>query len=324
MNVEMIAVWSTACCAATAVWLLHRQDEAVRRARLLFAGDGRPAASEPRGTRWQVYGGRIRVAATARLVRGRERLERRLGTRIGPEALCVPLGLLLALAARSPVPALAGLLATPCVGRRLRSRTARLAKEAREEGVAALCACLAGELRAGRPPEAALAEAVERLRGERAVDEGASGEGTAASWGEALTPLLAAARFGGDVPGALRQAARVPGAAGLAGAAACWEVAIDGGAGLADGLDRVAAALRAERDQRDDLRAQLAGPKATAGMLALLPAFGVLLGVSLGADPLRVLFRTSAGLGCLLAGVALEWAGLAWTARIVRAAEGAS
>jgi tight adherence protein B len=138
---------------------------------------------------------------------------------------------------------------------------------------------------------------------------------------EAATLLLAASRFGGDIPAALREAAGMRGAEGLAGAAACWQVAVDGGAGLANGLDRVAAALRAEHDQREDLGAQLAGPRSTAVMLALLPAFGVVLGTAMGAHPLRVLLHTSAGLGCLAGGVLLEWAGLLWTARIVRSAE---
>jgi tight adherence protein B len=364
MRVELLAVWCAACCAAVAVWLLHRQDETLRRARVLFAQGGK-ATDRPSGDagvdRRRRYGGLLLAAVTARLERARRRLERRLGVRIGLEAWCVPVGLVLALAARSPVPALAGALATPVVGARLRARVARSALETRQESVAALCAALAGELRAGCPPEAALAEAIDRLRGRgaggagvggaagalgagvagdvasrgpgaagavprRAVAPGAGGFGVggAGAWGEALTPLLAAARFGGDVPAALRQTAAVPGAEGLSGAAACWEVAVEGGAGLADGLDRVAATLRAERDQREELRAQLAGPKATAGMLALLPAFGVLLGVSLGADPLRVLFHTATGIGCLLVGGALEWAGLAWTGRIVRAAEVAS
>jgi tight adherence protein B len=104
--------------------------------------------------------------------------------------------------------------------------------------------------------------------------------------------------------------------------AACWQVALDGGAGLAAALDRVAAALRAEADQREDLRAQLAGPRSTAVLLALLPVFGLVLGTGLGAHPSEVLLHTPAGLCCLLAGTALEWAGLAWTARIIRAAEG--
>ena len=83
------------------------------------------------------------------------------------------------------------------------------------------------------------------------------------------------------------------------------------------------AALRAERDQRADLRAQLAGPRSTAVMLAGLPVLGLLLGSALGADPLHVLLHTGAGLGCLLVGGVLEGAGLWWALRIVRGAEAA-
>jgi tight adherence protein B len=175
-----------------------------------------------------------------------------------------------------------------------------------------LCGTLAGDLRAGRPPHAALAEALD-----------------AADWARkpelssAAALLSSAALFGGDVPRALRTASRLhEGTRGLAAVAACWQVAVDGGAGLAAALDRVAAALRAEADQREDLRAQLAGPRSTAALLALLPLFGVVLGAGLGADPLRVLLHTLPGLACLGAGVALEWGGLAWTARIIRQAEG--
>ncbi|MEU1624254.1 type II secretion system F family protein [Streptomyces sp. NPDC020096] len=308
-SAELLTVWCTAVCAAGAVWRLHRQDEAVRRARLMLADGGRAAAA-PRGVmRWRAYRGRARAG----LRRGRARIEHRLGIRFGREVWCPVAGTALALLAHSPVPALVGGLATPYVRRLLRARARRLAAERWQEAVAGLCTAVAGDLRAGRPPDAALAEAVERLRGP-------DGPGGA----ECVTPLLAAARFGGDVTAALREAAARPGAEGLAGVAACWEVSVDGGAGLADGLDRVAAALRAERDQREDLRAQLAGPRSTAAMLALLPVFGVVLGATLGADPLRVLLRTPTGLGCLLIGGALEWAGLAWTARIVSAAQEAT
>jgi tight adherence protein B len=139
--------------------------------------------------------------------------------------------------------------------------------------------------------------------------------------GGAEAPVLAAARFGGDVPRALRQAAREPGADGLVGLAACWRVAVDGGAGLAAGLDRLEAGLRAERDQREGLRAQLAGAWSTVAVLALLPAVGLAMGGALGADPLRVLLHTSAGLACLAVGGMLEAAGLWWAARIVRKGE---
>ncbi len=299
---QAVAAWCMALCAAAAVVLLRRQEEVLRRARLLLADGAGPSGP-------QAFTGHARAV----LRRGRGRLEERLRLRLGPEMWCVPAGLALAFAGHSPLPAVAGCLITPYLARVLRRRRRRLAVQRWQEAVAELCSEIAGELRAGRPPGIALADAVQRLRGP-------SGPGSA----EWATPLLAAARFGGDVPRALRLAARRPGAEGLAGAAACWEVAVDGGAGLADGLDRVAVTVRAERDQREELRAQLAGPRSTAAMLALLPAFGVLLGCALGADPLRVLLRTPAGLTCLALGGLLEWAGLAWTARIVRTAEEAA
>jgi tight adherence protein B len=175
--------------------------------------------------------------------------------------------------------------------------------------VIALCGAAVGELRAGAQPGQALAAALRRT----AVGPGAPGP--------AETAVLAAAAFGGDVPGALRQAAREPGAEGLAGMAACWRISVDGGAGLAAGLDRLEGALRADRDRREALQAQLAGARSTTVVLALLPLVGLVIGTGLGADPLRVLLHTPVGWGCLLAGGVLEALGLLWCRRIVRAGE---
>ncbi|MFE0650207.1 type II secretion system F family protein [Streptomyces sp. NPDC059534] len=219
--------------------------------------------------------------------------------------LCLPVAGALALVGESPLPLVAGVLAMPLVGRRLRAAGRRKEREARSERVTALCGAVVGELRAGWQPAQALAFA--------ARETGALGTAEA--------PVLAAARFGGDVPEALRRAARQDGADGLAGMAACWQVAVDGGAGLASGLDRLEAALRDHREQRDRLRAELAGAWATVAVLALLPAAGLALGAALGAEPLRVLLHTQAGLGCLAVGGALEATGLWWAARIVRGGE---
>lgn len=233
---------------------------------------------------------------------------------IGPEAVCLPVGGGLGLLTGSVLPVVAGVAAVPLVGRAVRRRGERAAAERGAVAVSALCGTVAGDLRAGRPPHAALTDAVE-----------SAGWPATPDLAGAARMLLSAARFGGDVPHALREAARLgAGTHGLAGVAACWQVAVDGGAGLAAALDRVAAALRADADQRDDLRAQLAGPRSTAVLLALLPLFGVVLGAGLGADPSAVLLHTPAGLLCLVTGGCLEWAGLAWTARIIRSAEGGS
>ncbi|SFC60744.1 tight adherence protein B [Streptomyces aidingensis] len=220
---------------------------------------------------------------------------------------CLLLGGVPALAGRSPLPLLTGLLVTVPAVRVRRRRAARRRAERRAEAVIALCGALAGEVLAGRPPERALLAA------------GVPGLGE-----EAAAGILAAARYGGNVPEALRAAAGLPGADGLRGVAACWQVAVDSGASLAAGLERVAEALRAERDQREDLRTQLAGPRATVLVLALLPAAGLLLGAGMGVAPLQVLLHTPEGLAALVAGGLLEWAGLAWSAAIVRRAEGAA
>ncbi|MEW2622749.1 type II secretion system F family protein [Streptomyces sp. NPDC048106] len=272
-------------CLGALGWLLCERHQGTRRARLLLAGAGSTGAGP---------------SAQDRLVS----VVRRLRARWGAEWWALAAGLLLALPGASVIPVVAGAAGVPVLRRVRLAGEARRARERRVDRVIALCGALAGEVRAGRQPGEALLRA--------ARDSGGLGDTQAA--------VVAAARFGGDVPGALAVAARRPGAEGLLGLAACWRVAVDQGAGLAAGLDRLDGALRAERDQRADLRAQLAGARATAVLLAALPALGLLLGAAMGAAPLRVLLHSGPGLGCLLIGAAFETAGLWWSARIVRGA----
>ncbi|WP_260606703.1 type II secretion system F family protein [Streptomyces sp. WAC08241] len=272
-------------CAGLALWWTVERRRGTGRVRAVLAG-GVPEEAG-RGA-WPVA-----VAHGWALLRGRRAW------------LCLPVAGVLALLGESPLPLVAGALAVPLVGRRLRAAGRRREREARAERVVALCGAVVGELRAGWQPAQALSFA--------ARETGALGDEEAR--------VLAAARFGGDVPEALRRASRQDGADGLAGMAACWQVAVDGGAGLAAGLDRLEASLRDRHEQRERLRAELAGAWATVTVLALLPAAGLALGTALGADPLRVLLHTPAGLGCLAVGGALEAAGLWWAARIVRGGE---
>ncbi|KQX80858.1 hypothetical protein ASD48_32385 [Streptomyces sp. Root1310] len=273
-------------CAGAAAWLMGGPYSGARRAQLLLAGGGVAGSGPPS---WRQLTGELRK------LRGRWR----------PEWWAPVAGLILALLGGSVLPVVAGAAGVPLLRRARRAAETRRAGERRGDAVIALCAALAGELLAGRQPGEALRRA--------AQDSG--------GLGAAQASVLAAARFGGDVPKALAIAARQPGADGLLGLAACWRVAVDQGAGLAAGLDRLEAALRAERDQRADLRAQLAGPRTTVVMLAGLPVLGLLLGAALGADPLHVLLHTGAGLGCLLVGGVLEGVGMWWALRIVRHAE---
>ncbi|MFF8511953.1 type II secretion system F family protein [Streptomyces sp. NPDC015492] len=278
-----------ALCVLVALWQVAERRRVTGRARAVLAGG---SAVHP-----GAVGGRAGPAVVGArwwaALRGRRAW------------LCLPAGGVVAVLGESPLPLVAGAVAVPLVGRRLREAGRRREREARAERVVALCGAVVGELRAGWQPAQALSFA--------ARETGALGAEEAA--------VLAAARFGGDVPAALRRAAAQDGADGLAGMAACWQVAVDGGAGLAAGLDRLEAALREHREQRERLRAELAGAWATVVVLAVLPLAGIALGAALGADPLRVLLHTPAGLGCLVVGGALEAAGLWWAARIVRGGE---
>jgi tight adherence protein B len=163
------------------------------------------------------------------------------------------------------------------------------------EGLSALAA----ELRAGRSPDEAADAAV-------------------AACGNAVTGR------------ALARALRAPTAAPEAEAAA-----------LAEALERIAAGvllsartgcslaavagaveddLRARRRQREELRAATAAPRASALLLAGLPVLGLAMGAGIGADPWGVLTTTGIGQVLLVAGVGLEMAGIAWSARLVRRA----
>ncbi|MGW6735206.1 type II secretion system F family protein [Streptomyces sp. NPDC055013] len=281
-----MSLGAAVACLGAAVWLLGGRNSGARRAQLLLAGGGAVGAGPPEWRQMARELGRLRE-------------------RLRAEWWAPVAGLVLAVLGSSVLPVVAGAVGVPVLRRVRLAREARRSRERRGDAVIALCGALAGEVRAGRQPGEALLLA--------ARDSGGLGQAQAA--------VLAAARFGGDVPGALALAARQPGAEGLSGLAACWRVAVDQGAGLAAGLDRLEGALRAERDQRADLRAQLVGARSTAVMLAGLPVLGLLLGAAMGAQPLRVLLHTGAGVGCLVVGGVLEGLGTWWALRIVRGAE---
>ncbi len=188
-------------------------------------------------------------------------------------------------------------------------RVRALAAARRDERARAVeaCAALAGELRAGRAPGDALAAASSLATGPSAA---------------ALQSAAGAVRLGGDPAPALRATSGSAVPEVLRALAACWTVCAGSGAGLAAAVERLEHGLRAEQAQRRAVDAELAGPRATAGLLAVLPAGGLLLAAGLGADPLRVLLTTPVGLLCLTVGLALDALGLWWTGRLVARAGG--
>ncbi|WP_157695360.1 hypothetical protein [Nakamurella panacisegetis] len=97
-----------------------------------------------------------------------------------------------------------------------------------------------------------------------------------------------------------------------------WALSARHGVPWATLIDATVADL-ADRVRTDTARAaQVAGPRVSGYVLAVLPALGLLLGAGMGADPVHVLLDTAVGNLLLLLGSTLTCAGLAWTARIVR------
>jgi tight adherence protein B len=94
------------------------------------------------------------------------------------------------------------------------------------------------------------------------------------------------------------------------------------GAGTASTLHRFAEALRADERSAQERAAALAGPQATAAVLAVLPLAGLVLGALLGGRPWHALLATSAGRASLLAGALLWFVGRRWTTYLVRRAGG--
>lgn len=183
-------------------------------------------------------------------------------------------------------------------GRRLTGLLGRAGRraQARREAIEALGA-LAAELSAGTPPQSALLAAGQQV------------------WPAAC----GAVRFDGDIAEALRLDARTMPLLGPL--AACWAISVQQGSGLSASVTRLAEQARIAEDVRVQLEAQLAGPRATARILMLLPLFGIAMGMMMGVNPLGWLLGTPLGAACLVSGISLAGVGYWWTSRIVHRVE---
>jgi tight adherence protein B len=186
-----------------------------------------------------------------------------------------------------------------------RARAAATAARSERRAAVEACGVLRGELRAGRTPAEALQSAADAATG---------------GFRSRLAAAASATRLGGDVGHALSTGPATSVSDVAAALAACWRVCAGAGSGLAAAVERLEEALRADEEARRAVEQELAGPRATAGLLALLPLAGIALAAALGAHPLRVLLETRVGNICLVGGVALDLAGLAWTRLLARAA----
>jgi tight adherence protein B len=148
-----------------------------------------------------------------------------------------------------------------------------------------------------------------------------------AAWGHvakaspdvALRGVAEAIAHGVDIGDALQQAGE--GAAGPAwcSLSAAWRVATTSGAPLAPALRGFADGLRDREAARRDIEVALAGPRATARIVMVLPAVAVCLALVIGVDLLATL-TTPVGAASIGAGVALIAVARVWMRRLLRAA----
>lgn len=192
-------------------------------------------------------------------------------------------------------------------------RARRQSRALWRSAVIELCDGIGAELTAGRTPEAALGNTLAVLDPRVATI--------------LLTELTNDRLAGnppqsfGEVDVALERLAVHPGAEGLRLLSACWRIGAERGGTFATVIEGLAVALRDEEAQRQEVASQLAGPRATARLLAGLPLLGLAMAAALGANPLAFLFGTLPGATCLSLGVGLDILGLLWTGRLARAAE---
>jgi tight adherence protein B len=188
----------------------------------------------------------------------------------------------------------------------LRRRRWTVAARANAVAVPAVTRLLATALQGGASP----ADALDRA---------------AVAGGPLAAPLRAAAaraRFGGSSTTALSVLATSPGAVQLAAVAACWQVADETGASAPELLGGLATVFGEDARAHEDARAQLAGARRSAQLLAVLPVGGLLLAASAGVPAARILFESGAGHLILAAAAALDAVGWWWSARLLsRAAE---
>lgn len=172
-----------------------------------------------------------------------------------------------------------------------RTSTRTKAKVAAVQAMAEALRTTIAELRTGAPPTFAAECAAEDAPPETA---------------QVMQTLATSARFGGEF-------------AAPHGVAKAWSLSRRHGLPLVDLLDAVRRDLAAGARFITRAEATMAGPRASALVLAGLPGLGVLLGEGIGAAPLHVLTGTVAGQVLLVAGAALILAGVAWSTRLTSA-----
>ena len=232
-------------------------------------------------------------------------------TRLQPSAfglVCGPLAALLVGGIAGAVAA--SIVVALVVWLRRRRRRAAEHETQRDEMLTALALMIA-ELSVGAPPAHACAVAAQEI---------SRGSETPSEVTEGLTVLAARAELGGSVVVDGAPEGREPGSDSAGQSwrriAVAWRTAEQSGVPMGELLESLRADLAARRAFTERTRAGLAGPRATAVVLAGLPLLGIGLGQATGARPIQVLLGGGLGGVLLVIGTALVAAGMVWTERI--------
>lgn len=193
----------------------------------------------------------------------------------------------------------AGIVMATELSRRRRGRAAAAARE-RDAQLCRALSVIAAEMSIGAPMVGACRVAADEL-------------GTDSVVASELSRIAAQVELGGDLdPGSVP--AEYPGLRRLSEA---WSISVRHGLPMVALIESLRRDLVQRREFSARTEASLAGPRATALVLAGLPALGLGLGQLMGAGPIAVLLGTSLGSVLLIVGVALAAAGVRWADTIV-------
>lgn len=240
--------------------------------------------------------------------------------------LVIPLGLcMIGGWAVASVGGIVGLL----VVRSVRRRRAERSDDARTANLLTALSVMIAELEVGAPPSRACAVAAAEVRRRRhgdttitdaaITDTDLTGTQLAATdladsgIAQGLATMAARAELGGDVRA--QDAADVS-VLSWQRIAVAWQTSDRFGLPMVDLLRSLRSDVLSRRQFRDRTRAGLAGPRATATVLAGLPVLGIVLGQAIGAHPITVLMSPGLGGVLFVVGTALAAAGLVWSQRI--------
>lgn len=212
-------------------------------------------------------------------------------------AVCWGLPMAVAAITMGPGGAVAAGLLGSAWWRQWRARRRNQAELVAAAALAEAVRTMVADLRAGAHPATA------------AENAAADAPGPAA---DAMRAIALSARLGGDLGAS---SGRADGAA-LDRLSCAWALARRHGLPMAEVLDAVRRDVETGVRFARQIRARMAGPRASAAILAALPGVGIVLGEAMGAHPLAVLATTAAGHALLVIGCGLIWAGTAWSGRI--------